>query len=674
MTNVPGDIGLRSAIGPRVYIPSDYLEETGLLRFGSVARYMAYFRFDASEDVDAFLAASDSLLEANRIGHTTVDEYEENLTQGLDQLASFLGLVGLVALLLGGVGVASGVHVFVTDKLDTAAVLRCLGARQRQVFAIYLLQAAGMGFGGATLGVMLGIGVQAALPAIVADFLPLDIPFRVEAPAVLAGLGIGLGVAILFALLPLLRIRDVAPLRALRRDFEAKRRRFDVPRSLTYGLLAACLVALTVWQAPDRRTGLAFAAAIATTMLVLAIAAFTLMRITRRFFPRRARYPVRQGVANLFRPHNQTLAVTLAIGFGVFLITTLYVVHRNLLDQIAVDTRADRPNLLLFDIQRDQEDGVTEILQAASAPVIRRTAIVPSRIAMLGDRTVDDILEDSAGTRPSRWALFREYRHTYRDSMVSSEGLIDGTWWHGSADVARVSIEESIAQELRVGVGDRITWDIQGVPLESEIASVRRVDWARFEPNFYVVFEPGVLEEAPQSLLILTSAAEATSRAQIQRDLVLAYPNISALDLALVLEAIDAVLGRVALAIRFMALFSIASGLVILIGAIGTSRFQRMRESILLKTIGARARTIRQILATEYFALGTLAGFVGVALAAAAGWALIEFLFKLEFHLPAWPLAIAWLATALLTTAIGLANSRDVVRRTPLAGMRELGE
>jgi len=243
-----------------------------------------------------------------------------------------------------------------------------------------------------------------------------------------------------------------------------------------------------------------------------------------------------------------------------------------------------------------------------------------------------------------------------------------------AANIARVSIEESIAEELDVWVGDLITWDIQGVPLESEIISVRRVDWARFEPNFYLVFEPGYLEDAPQTILVLTGIEDVTARAEIQRDLVIAYPNISALDLTVLLRAIDSVLSKVALAIRFMALFSIASGLVILVGAIGTSRFQRIRESILLKTIGARSRTIRRILATEYFALGTLAGFTGVLLAAIAGWLLIRFLFELNFYLPGVPLVAFWLATAVLTTAIGLANSRDVVRRTPLAGMRDLAE
>ena len=441
---------------------------------------------------------------------------------------------------------------------------------------------------------------------------------------------------------------------------------------------------------------MAFAAAIAVSMAVLGFTAFLLMRITRRFLPRRARFALRQGIANLFRPHNQTVAVTLAIGFGVFLIATQYVVHRNLLDQMVMDTRPDRPNLVMFDIQLDQELGVVKLLEEKGAPVLQSTPIVPARISRLGDRSVEEVLSDTT-VHISRWAMLREYRHTYRDTLVSSERLIAGTWLGdddttrdaevsgpgegveegnmGSTDtngIARISIEESIAEELGVGVGDRITWDIQGVPLESEITSVRRVDWARFEPNFYAVFEPGILNDAPQSLVLLTRVDDPTRRAELQRDLVIAFPNVSALDLTVILEAIDAVLSKVAIAIRFMALFTIGSGLVILVGMIATSKYQRMRESVLLKTLGAKSGMIGRILATEYFALGSLAGFTGVVLAGLAGWALVRFLFKLDFHLPGGALFVFWLSTALLTTAIGLANSRDVMRRTPLAGLREL--
>jgi putative ABC transport system permease protein len=258
--------------------------------------------------------------------------------------------------------------------------------------------------------------------------------------------------------------------------------------------------------------------------------------------------------------------------------------------------------------------------------------------------------------------------------------LVEGEWFaervagEDSTSVARVSLEEEIAEDLSVEVGDRITFAIQGVPIETEITSIRKVDWARFEPWFFVVFEPGVLEQAPQSMVILSRMDDPTRRAEIQRDLVVGYPNVSVIDLTTIIEAVDAILSKVALAIRFMAFFSIGSGLVILIGAIATSRYQRTKESILLKTLGARARIIRHILATEYFALGSFAGLAGVMLASIAGWIAVTFLFEVTYRVPALPLLGFWLGTASLTTLIGLANSRSIIRRTPLAGMRDFGE
>jgi putative ABC transport system permease protein len=291
---------------------------------------------------------------------------------------------------------------------------------------------------------------------------------------------------------------------------------------------------------------------------------------------------------------------------------------------------------------------------------------------------VEEVLADTIGQRVPRWALLREYRHTYRDTMASLELLVEGEWFDelgvDSSGIARVSIEDDIAEELNVGIGDRITWDVQGVAIESEIVSVRRIDWTRFEPWFFFVFESGVLEDAPQSIVMMTRIDDPTSRAEMQRDMVVAFPNILALDLTIIIDAIDTLLSKVALAIRFMALFSIGAGIVILIGAIAASRYQRARESVLLKTLGARSRIIFRMLATEYFALGSFAGLAGVALAAIGGWAAVVFVFELDFRLPALPLLAIWLATAALTTVIGMANSREVLRRTPLAGMRDFAE
>lgn len=683
VTKVPGDVGLRTAIGPSVYIPRAYVEETGLIQFGSLVRYLAYLEIPDSAQLEAFLDTWGERMRDLRVGYDTVEEREEEWAESLDALARFLGLVGLIALLLGGIGVASAVHVFVKRRLDTVAVLRCLGASQRTVFSVYLVQAALMGALGSLVGVALGLAVQWSLPGVLQDFLPLDVSPVLHATPVLTGLGIGIWVAVLFGLLPLLTVRDVAPLRALRRAYDTPVAKRDPARLLTYAALALTVIGLSVSQAPVLAAGLAFAVAIAVTTGALWLVAKGLTRATRRFFPRRAPYVVRQGVANLFRPHNQTVSVILTVGFGLYLLGSLHVVQRNLLDQFAFDVRPDRPNLVIFDVQQDQREGIETMLRERGLGTQEFTPIVPARIAALNDRPVSELLDDTTGPGPSRWALRREYRNTYRDTLVSSEELIAGAWWDeprsepapgAEPPLSRISLERDVADELQVEVGDRITWDLQGARLETEIASLRRVDWARFEPNFFAVFEPGVLESAPQIFVTLGRVEGDARRAEVQRDLVQRYPNISALDLSLVQQTIDTILGSVAVAVRFMALFSIASGMIVLIGAIGTSRYQRLRESVLLKTIGAQAWQVTRILATEYLALGTLAALTGLLLSAITGWALVTFFFEMTFRLPVLPLLGLGLATVVVTIAVGLLSSRDVMRRAPLAVLREITE
>lgn len=678
VTDAPGDVALWTAIGPRVFLPARYLDETRLLRFGSRAQYHAYFRIPDGALVQRLLNHYNALFARYRIGNDTVSGQEEDVTRALGRLARYLGLVGLVALLLGGLGVGSAIGVFIRDKLDGAALLRCLGARQRTVLAIYLVQAVALGLVGTVTGVALGVAVQAALPALLGEFLPVKVSLALHWSTVLAGLGIGAGTAALFALLPLLQLKDVSPLRVLRRELGAD----AVPRVsrwwrlAVYGAMLLGLVALARWQAPRPIVGFAFAAAVVVTTLALWLTAKALMWATRHWFPRHASYVVRQGIANLFRPQNQTVAVVLAIGFGVFLIATLYVVQRSLVQQFALDAQPERPNLVFFDIQADEKDSVVRILGSRSVPPLGLAPIVPARIARVNGRSVDSLAPDSARRR-GLWPFRREYRNTYRDTLVGSERLTAGSWWTGPRPVGalpRISVEQDLAAEAGLRVGDRVTWDVQGVLVDTRIASLRQVTWARFEPNFFVVFEPGILERAPQTFVLLARTDDAALRAELQRDVTLAYPNVSSLDLTLVQRTLDGVIGKVTLAIRFMASFSIASGLVILIGALTASRLQRTREAVLLKTLGASARQVRRIFLTEYCAWGSLAALTGVLLAGAAGWAVMTWLFELHFRLPALPLLAVWAVVCALVAAIGLVHSRAVIRRPPLALWRELSE
>ena len=677
LVSVPGDPGISATIGPRVFIPSTYLESTKLLGFGSRADYEAFAKLPEGTDPATWLTPLRQRLERNRVRARTVVENEVNLTESIDQLSDFLGVVGLVALLLGGIGVASGVHAFVARKIDTVAVLRCLGATSRQVLIIYVLQAAVMGFVGAAVGAALGVAIQYALPFTVRDFLPVDVQVSLAPIAIGVGLALGVWVAISFALRPLLALRNVSPLQALRRDLDSAPFRGgwrDWPRVVVNLALAGSVFLLALSRSPNLKTALWMSVGIALVLLVLLLSATVLSALARRVLRAGWPYVVRQGIANLYRPANQTRAVVLSLGFGAFLITTLYLVQANLLRQFDLTTQASRGNLLFFDVQEDQGDGVQELVRQSGYQVVQATPIVTMRVKTVAGRTVAQILSDST-RRGGAWAFRREYRSTYRDSIQGSETLVAGKWF-GQTPVsdsvpAEVSLEQDVAKELRVKLGDVVTWDVQGVEVPTRVTSFRDVNWARFEPNFFAVFAPGALEKAPKQFVLLTNVPDGVSAARVQRAVVQRFPNVSAIDLSIIRKTISEIVDRVSVAIRFLAVFSLAMGIPVLFSAVAATRRERVREGVLLKTLGATQGQIRRILFAEYALLGVLGSLTGMLLSFGGAWALLKFVFERPFSPATVPAVLIAAAMVLVTVSIGVLSGRDVFKTTPMAALRE---
>ncbi|HQR17644.1 MAG TPA: FtsX-like permease family protein [Gemmatimonadales bacterium] len=675
--HVPGDVGIATAFGPRVFIPGVLVQETGLLGFGARAEYDIYLKLPPGLAAQAIADSLRPSLRAERIRVRTVEDEQRNLGNALERLGRFLGLVALVALLLGGIGVGSAVHVLIRQKMDTVAVLRCLGGSTRQVFALFLVQAAGIGLLGSTVGAALGLAVAQVLPRVLGEFLPVAVAPSVSWPALAIGIGLGLWTAVVFALIPLLGVRRISPLATLRRPYEAATR---VPRDrwsvLAAFALGASVVLMAVIQAGSLLRGGAFAVGIGVAMLGLWLSALALVRSLRRWFPHRLQYVWRQGLANLYRPANQTVSVVLALGFGTFLLATLLLVQFNLLRALRVDGGSRRPNMVLFDIQPDQSAGVDSLLRARGLEPTPAVPIVPMRILSVNGRSVQTFARDTgeAEGRPAGWALRREYRSTYRDSVVASERLLAGKWWGPGPDSAggpvSISIEVGLAEELNVTIGDSITWDVQGVPIPTRITSMREVDWARFETNFFVVFRPGILEQAPHTLVTLVRVDSAATRGAVQRAVVEQYANISAIDLSTVQRALDDILGKVGAAIRFMALFTLVAGLIVLLGSLATSRMQRLRETVLLKTLGASRAQVTRVAVAEYLALGVLAALAGLLLSLGGGWALAHWLFETRFAVPPAPLLVLAAGVVALTAGIGIWSSAELFRRTPLDALR----
>jgi putative ABC transport system permease protein len=691
LQRLPGDIEVASSFAPRVFMPAAYLDETELLGFGARVEYEAFLRTP-----DAAVAASIDddyrpVWRAERVRSRTLEDQQEQMEEALGSLAGYLGLVGVFALLLGGIGVASAMSAYMARKVDSIAVLRCIGATSRQVFGIYVLQAAVMGLAGAVVGVMLGGAVQWLLPRMLAGLLPVDVQIRLDGTAVATGLLVGTWAAVAFALLPLLQVRGVSPLSALRRRVEplplATR---DPLRSVAWAVLAFSVLLLVMYQAGQVLVGLAVAAGIGGTLLVLWLAARAVTRLLRRSPRGGLPYTLRQGVANLHRPGNQTVTVALALGFGVFLIATLILTQANILRPLMVDTDS-RANLIFFDVQADQVEPVQQILADRDLQLVQSVAMVTMRVAAVKGQPVQrftltqeelaSLQEGGPNARrdeqrsPRNWAQLREYRSTFRDAPTDSEQLLAGRWWDGSrdeqSDVYELSLERDVAEQLGVGIGDRVDWDVQGVRISTVVTSLRAVDWARLEPNFFAVFEPAALRDAPQMWVLLARAEDAAERAIVQRDVVASHPNVSVIDLTLVQRALDDVIGRVSLVIRFLAGFSVATGFIVLLGAVATGRLQRIRESVLLKTLGATRRQIGAILLTEYALLGALAVVVGIGLSLVAAWGLARFLFEVPFAAEPLPLVALAVGIATLSALVGLSGSREVFRSTPMEALRE---
>jgi putative ABC transport system permease protein len=685
--SVPGEVGIATAFGARVYIAASQLPQTALLKFGTRAEYEEYVRLAPNTDTKALTRKYRASFRDQRVGIRTVQEDQENLSQALSQLGHFLGLVALVALFLGGLGIASAVNVLIKRKLDTIAVLRCLGASSRELLAVYLILAVAVSGVGSLVGAIIGVGLQQLLPLLFRGMLPVDVRVTPTAGSILLGMGLGLWVAAAFAALPLLGIRRVSPLRTLRRDVDPLPRKHRVAWAALL-LIGASVVALSIIQVGYVVQGVAFAVATGIGLLVLWLAAKGLIVAVRKWFPRRWPYLWRQGLANLYRPANQTVMVVLGLGFGAAILSTLFVVQNNLLREFRPATEGGfRPNLLLFDIQRDQVEGVGSSLRANGLAVQPMVPMVTMRIKAIRGTPVRELAPDTAGRAarrqdgqsespqaPAGWALRREYRSTYRDTTTSGEKVVEGKWWSGPASKngpVLISLDRDLARDLTVKVGDEMTWDVQGADVVARVANLRTVEWRRFEPNFFVVFQSGALEQTPQMLITLSRSDSATARGRVQRQIAEKFPNVTILDLSQIQAALENILDRGALIVRFLALFSLVTGAVVLIGSVSASRMARIREAVLLKTLGATRRQILRILMVEYTAIGTLATLVSVGLASVAGWALFHWVFKISFQLPVLSLSVLTVVLIGITLGVGLWNSGEVLKKTPLAVLRD---
>lgn len=671
LKSVPGSNSFSSSIAPPILIPYSYIEASGLVQTGSRLNFDFYFVAQPGTDLELLNEALNDKLRAIDADLDIHTSTSERLGKRYDNFGKFLNLVAFIALLLGCMGIASAVYIYIKEKLRPIAILKCLGATKKQTFLIYLLQIGFVGLLSGFIGTLVGVMLQQVFPIILQDLLPVEVQISLVPRAILSGILLGILMSVLFALYPLIGTIYTSPLQTLRIDGN------NNSKSIKAGLFVLLAIfsfifLFAYWLLRDIGFALAFLIGIILTFLILGGIAHGFMKAVKKFFPHSWGFVARTSMLNLYRPKNQTLVLVITIGIGTFLISTLFFSKNLLLAQASIERKSNSANMILLDIQNEQTEEVAAVIKDNTHPLIDNIPIVTMRIHSIGDRTVNQIREDSTSTIRG-WVLNHEFRVTYRDSLIASETLQAGTF---TPQVTRtnlipISISDNLAEDTKVTVGDKITFNVQGVLINTIVGSIRAVDWSSMQPNFTVLFPRGVLESAPQFRVITTYVPNEQASAILQQELVTKFPNVSILDLRQILNVVEKLLDKISWIINFMAFFSILTGIIVLIGAVRTSKHQRIKESVLLRTLGAKSNQIIKMIALEYTYLGIIGSLTGILLSLFGSQLLALWIFQSPFIPSMIPFVVLFPLITLLVVAIGVANSRSVINNTPLEVLRK---
>jgi putative ABC transport system permease protein len=600
--------------------------------------------------------------------HTTTSE---RLGRRYDNFGKFLNLVAFIALLLGCVGIASAVHIYIKEKLRSVAILKCIGATKKQSFLIYLIQIAFVGLLSGVLGTLIGVALQHVFPVFFQELLPVEVQITLVPKTIFTGILLGVFMSVLFALYPLIGTIYISPLQALRiqEDNNTRSRKLGI---LVLALIFSFIFLFAYWLLERFSFALAFLIGIIITFSILSGTGHLFMKAIKKFFPHSWGFVSRTSLLNLYRPQNQTLILVLTIGVGTFLISTLYFSKNLLLEQASIESKTNSANMILLDIQKEQAKDVEATINKNADPVIDNIPIVTMRMHSIKGKTINEIREDTT-VHVNRWILSHEFRATYRDSLIDSEILKSGVFTPSvtSTDLVPISVSDNLADDAEVTLGDTIVFNVQGVLLHTVVGSIRTVDWSRMQPNFTVLFPKGVLEKAPQFIVLTTHVKDEKASALLQQELVYKYPNISILDLRQILSIVEKLLDKIGYIINFMAFFSILTGIIVLVGAVRTSKHQRIKESVLLRTLGAKSNQILKIIALEYIYLGVIGSLAGVILSLIGSQLLAMWIFDAPFKPSIIPFVVLFPGITLLVLTIGMINSRSVIKNPPLEVLRK---
>ncbi len=704
----PDRVANTFSLGPRVMISQTGLKAAALIKPGSRVRERYLIKLPPNQDPRAVVYELRGRLTHESARITTYRTAQPRLKRFLDQLSRYLGLIGLTALFVGGIGVGTTVHAFVCEKLQTIAILKTLGAESALVVRIYLFQAMFLGVVGSVVGVALGLGLQGVLPWLMegifsqqlldqiafTEFLSLSTVLPV-----LKGMALGVLTTLLFTLWPLLTVRDIRPGVIFRREvIPTTTARHINPRTngttgaiiwwrvfcagdpirlASAALIASGLAGLAVWQAGSWSIGLLFMAALGVALGALMLAAALLVRGLKRI-PAPRSVAIRQAISNLHRPGSQATGIMASIGIGVMVIVTVSILERALVLQIGEGRPTDAPTFFFIDIQPDQHDDfVTLIREETGGTPAQTTPLVRSRLHALDDRLVapDASREQRESSGPDgrkRWYYTREYVLTFVNDLPKDNVIVEGRWWDPGEkpEMPWVSVEEEAARNLGVGLGSTIEFDVQGAIVAARVSSLRRVDWGNLSTNFFMILSPGALEGAPYTF-VATVRVPREEEVPLQQAVVEAFPNVTAINIGEVLDTFAGILDRLVLAVRAIALFCVLAGVFVMAAALAATRYRRLYESVVLKAVGATRGLIAESFAAEYALLGAVSGLIGVVLASVLSWGVLYFVFDLPWSLQPRILGLGFLITVALVVVVGFLSTFRILGQRPLSVLRQ---
>jgi len=667
-----GSIGLASGFAPTVYIALSELEQTDLIQPGSMMDYSYYYKTADGFDSNDWREENRSIFSAESQRIQTIESQKQNLREAFNSLNAFLNLVALVSLLLGCIGVASSVFIYIKNKIPTISVFRCLGLTGTQAFLIYFIQIFGLGFIGSLVGVALGSLVQLTLPIIFNDFLPIEVSTQLSSKSMWQGMGFGLTISLLFALVPLLDVRKISPLRSIRSSFEEDiGGSFDLLKGAVYFVIIAVLFLFLLMLTESWEMATIFTVGVLFSFGILYFVSTVIVWAIRKFFPRKTGFIFRQGLSNLYRPNNQTKILLISLGLGTAILSTLFIVQGLILKNVETMDAGNQPNVILYGIESNQVQEVSKLTENYELPIIESVPIVTMRIAGWQGRKKAEWIADTT-RQAERWAFNREIRVTYRDTLSSSEQLLEGDFvgQYNPGDSIFISMDQGYAENLHVDIGDEVEFNVQGTLMKTYISSFRKIEFTNMRTRFFILFPKGVLEQAPQFQVLVTKSPNTTRTGQFRNAIVKEFPNVSVVDLSSILVTLNDILSKISYVLKFMAAFSILTGLIVLFSSLLLSKFQRLKESVILRTLGAKRNQILMINAVEYLVIGTLSALTGILISLIASYLVVKFQLDLDYIIQWRPIILIFIFIVGITVFIGLVNTRDVVNKSPLEVLR----